>query len=450
MSIAQFLRILWARRLIIIAATVSCIAGAMAIALILPPRWQAHSRVMLDWIKPDPVTGEVNQAKGTHTFAATQVELIKDYNVAGQVVDRLGWLSDPTLIAAYENRSKGDTRDFRRWAAQLIIDRTDAELIEGSNIVEITYTATTADSAKAIADSLTKAYVDSSVAFRRQQAAQNAQWFDAQAKKDKDLLDTAETAKTSYERENGILMQDDKTDVDTARLRALSSAGPAPSTIFSAPGSSPASAELAQLDAQIAQAAKTLGPNHPELQAMRARRNALAGIAAQERAANRAPSGGGQTSGAIEREVAAQKARVMSQRDKLGRLIQLQGEVDLRRDQYNKSAARAAQLHQEAAVMDNGLTILSAATTPQKPKFPNMPLIGFGSVGLGLGTGVLLALLLELFHRRIRSPEDLQLAGEIPLLAVVSLGGTAKKQGFRSRPSPHKVGSGQHARTARA
>ena len=52
MSILQFLRIFWARRLFIMAATISCVLGAVIVILVLPARWQAHSRVLLNCSSP--------------------------------------------------------------------------------------------------------------------------------------------------------------------------------------------------------------------------------------------------------------------------------------------------------------------------------------------------------------------------------------------------------------
>src|SRR5471032_2982120 len=101
MSLVQFLRIVWARRWLIMAATVSCVIGAFIVTFILPARWDAHSRVLLNLLKPDPVTGEVITSGATNSYVSTQIELIKDYAVAGQVADQLGWLSDPNLISQY-------------------------------------------------------------------------------------------------------------------------------------------------------------------------------------------------------------------------------------------------------------------------------------------------------------------------------------------------------------
>ena len=79
MSVVQFLRILWARKWVIMGATVSCLIGALIVAMILPPRWEAHSRVMLDLVKPDPVTGQVIQTASTRAYVATQFGAIPVY-----------------------------------------------------------------------------------------------------------------------------------------------------------------------------------------------------------------------------------------------------------------------------------------------------------------------------------------------------------------------------------
>jgi uncharacterized protein involved in exopolysaccharide biosynthesis len=455
MSILQFLRIFWARRLLIAAATVSFVVGAYIVALVLPPRWEAHSSVMMGLLKPDPVTGEA-MGMAAREYVATQDQLVQDYSVAGQVADQLGWLSDPALIAQYQKRSKGDARDYRHWLAQIVIDNTKVKNPEGSNILEIDYTGTTPDEARGVADALRKAYIDASLDFRRQDATRNADWFDAQAAKAKIAVDAAETAKASYEKQNGIVMADDKTDVDSARLRALASAGGAPGTYFAPPAmASPASLQLATVDAQIAQASKTLGPNHPELQALRAQRAVLAQEVVRDQAAARSAAGAAvgaaaAGSGALSREVSAQAAKVIGKQDKLGRLSQLQADVDLRMDEYVKTSGRAAQFREEAAVADTGLTPLSAAVTPKEPAFPNMPLIILGSLGLGLATGILVALLVEIFNRRVRGHEDMQAIPETPLLAVIAAPARARNRSTarprRPRPPLWRPPTGKAAR----
>jgi uncharacterized protein involved in exopolysaccharide biosynthesis len=398
--------------LLIVAATFGCVLGAYVVTKVVTPRWEARSRVLLNLLKPDPVTGEGVSGE-TSTYIASQVELIGDYSVAGLVVDRMGLAKDPELLAKYRARSKNDHRDYRHWLAQLIIDKTNAGVVSGSNILEITYSDKTADRARDIVDALRRAYLDTSLSLRRSQANRSADWFLRQAAKIKVSLDAAESAEAAYGRENNVYMATDTLDVDSARLAALATqqAGPAQQ----GPGGSSFAGLLAEVDGEIAQAMQTLGPNHPQLQALRAKRAALASAAAQERSALAPLPKKGGSGNALDAAAAA----ISSKQDKLSRLKQLHAEVVVKRDLYNKALARAAELREQAAVTDVGLTPLGPSIVPPAPAFPKKAPILAGALVFGFGFGVLIALLSELLNRRIRGYEDLQWAAQAPLLAVV-------------------------------
>ncbi|MFL5297720.1 MAG: hypothetical protein ACJ798_15190 [Phenylobacterium sp.] len=427
MSIIQFLRILWAYRLLTALTTAAMVVGAIVAILVVPARYEASTRVMLDTLKPDQVTGRVRPDADSREFLYTQIELIKDYGVAGQAVDQLGWTSSPQYVQAY-NESRNAEGDMRRWLAQQIIERTKVNPVVGTNILNISFWSTTPNDARAMANALRDAYVAQTLATRRRDAMRNADWFTQQATKEKDLLDKADQAKTDFEKESGIVMQDDKTDVETARLRSLTTQSTLGGAMISQQPlgqNSAAGVELAAIDAQIAQASKTLGPNHPTLLAMKARRATMAKIfedsaenqKAQAAAAARAASAG---AGVIRQAVEQQTSKVIANRAKIERLTQLQSEVNLHREQLVKSLARAAELRQEAAVADPGITVLSEAVTPHSPSFPKKGLILGGAVALGGATGLLLSLILEFLFRRVRGIEDLEQAVAAPLLAVIT------------------------------
>lgn len=419
MSILQFLRILWAYRFMVAGLTVACLTIAFIVVQFVPPRYEAQSRVMLDIIKPDPVTGQVMATSFLRAYTKTQIELVKDPETAKLVVDDLGWAKNPAIQRQYKE-SKTDDLDFERWAAQEISKGASARLIEGSNILEITYASESPARAKTVADGLRKAYLETTLQSRREAARRNAEWYEDQAEKAKTILFQAESTKSNYEREHGIILGDNKVDIDSARLASLATSGGGAFITPSSPSSSPLTLQLARVDAELLEMSKTLGPNHPQLQQARRQRELLAQQAAAERssagsAAASALSAAAATSGMLE----AQKAKVLAQREKVERLRLMQDEIDLRRDQYNKAVARAAQLRQEADVADAGATPLASAITPQAPVFPNKPLIVGAAVGGGLALGVVLALLFEIFARRVRSIEDLHSAVEAPVLAVI-------------------------------
>jgi succinoglycan biosynthesis transport protein ExoP len=421
MSLLRFLRVLIARRALVMAAAAGCLAGAFALTFVLPAQWTAHARVMMDTLRPDPVSGVVIEGQQQQQYVATQSELILDYTVASRAVAQLGWLSDPVRISQYHRRSASDHRDLQHWLAQRLIDHTKVKVLEGSNILDIAFSGPTPDEARRVVDAIRTSYLDASLAFKRDTAARDAAWWQAQAVLAKAALDEAQKAETDFERANGVVLTDQNTDIDTARLRALSSDVQRPQPT-AATAVSPSANQLAQLDARIAEDSQTLGPNHPELLRLRAERAALAKEAAADAAATRSAGVGV----SLERELAQEKARVIAQGDKLKTVEMLQAQADLRRDQFTKASAKAAELQQAANASDIGLTPLGAALTPQRPAFPSRSVVIPLSLVLGLAIGVLAALLIELIWPRLRGPEDLLLAVDAPVLAVF--------------PSAHKPG----------
>lgn len=424
MNFNQFFRVLWARRIIVIAVTLACFVAAFAVAKILPARYEAKSRVMLDVVKPDPVTGEVIASQFARAYTRTQVELIRDYSVAGKVVDAFGWEQSPQLLAQYQSRPREDTMDFRRWLAQRVIDSTNVALLEGSNILEITYTSTSPENARRIADTLRQAYIDQTIAFRRETAARNAVWFREQAGEVRADLAAAENRKITFERENGVILQDDNRGTEESRLAALAMTTPTQQVSAAAMAASqppPSAGQLAQVEAAIASASRTLGPNHPDILALNQQRGVLASAVARETAAARqavAPAGGpiGPSVGQLYTQ---QQARVLAERGKVNEAQRLATDVAVLREQFAKTMGRSAELDQVAASNEAGMTVLGNAVAPSSPTFPNMPLIVFGSLGFGFALGVLMALLVELLSRRVRGVEDLEITG-VPVIGVMS------------------------------
>ena len=417
MNIVQFLRIIWARRILVILAFVASVCGAYVLTLLVQPRYEAVARVNIDILKKDPVAGLNEDLRSAGVYFDAQQQMIKDYSVTGPVVDKLGWLSDPGLIRAYQARPSTDTRDFRLWLAQQVADRTSTE-ITASTVLEITFKSAYAVEAKLGAEALRDAYLNAALASKRQNAEKLAAWYNQQSEVARKAADEAASRKAAYEKETGIVTQADGQDLDSGRLAALAGQLAVPN-LNSGVAMSGGHVQLAQLDAQIAQESKTLGPNHPQMQALKAQRAALAQGVAQEDAQARRIASGESGAAALSRVMQEEKARVIGERDKMEKLRQLQSEVDLRRDQYKSTSARAAELALQASLTDPGLTPMGIVVAPAKPAFPNKPLMVGGAAALGLGLGLGLTLLLELLNRRVRGIEDLNLSSELKCIGVV-------------------------------
>lgn len=435
MSIVQFLRILMARKWIIIVAFLSCFLVATVVANLLPKRYEASARVLLDVIRPDPVTGEVISSQFFRSYARTQMELVRDYRVTGDVVDRLNLTSNPQFVASYvEAGSPGN--DLRRWIAQQIGDNISSYLIDPSNILAITYTAPDPELAKQVVEQVRLAYVETSLRSRTDSAGRNADWYRDQASRAQRQLQTAETALSDYLRQNNIILVGE-TDSETARLQELSNAlATARGTVASADvaaatqlsANSAASGlelQLSLLNDQISQASAQLGVNHPTYKALLQRRASLQADIARAQSQSRA--GVGALSSSTRQNVAqlqalydAQQKKVLANRDKIDRVALLQREVELRRQLFEKAAARTAEFRMQSDVSDAGLTILGEPDANPEPIWPKIPTIIFLAAAFGLGLGVVASLVTEFLARRVRGPEDLSFATGVPVMAVVS------------------------------
>src|SRR5258708_32446775 len=115
MSIIQFLRILWARRILVVVAFLAAVLGAFVVVTLVQPRYEATARVNMDILKQDPLSGGGGvDIRNAGVYFDAQQELVKDYSVAGPVVDRLGWLSGPCRVPPHQGRGGADKPGLRR------------------------------------------------------------------------------------------------------------------------------------------------------------------------------------------------------------------------------------------------------------------------------------------------------------------------------------------------
>jgi uncharacterized protein involved in exopolysaccharide biosynthesis len=451
MSISRLFQILLARRYFIAICAISCLVGVIIVSLIVPPIWQGHARVLLNGMKPDPVTGETasgGNGAAAMAFESTQINLITDYVVTSKVVDALGWASDPNLLDQYQGRSSQDRRDFRSWAADLIAQNTTVKPVKDSTMLDITYNASSATAARAVAEMLQKAYVQTTLDMHTADAARTANWYEGELQKLRAKLDEAVQAESTYERQNGIVMTSEKIDVDSERLQSL--AGQGQPLVLPPPladAAKQSGMELASVNAQIVSASKTLGPNNPQMQELMRRKSGLEALVAKDETAARAANAAAATGGGVSaRQLAAQKTRVIANSDKLGHLQTLQQDVDVRRNDYQTAAMKFAQFRTQGEQdTAQGLTALPVET-PKQPLFPNWLLEIPGSIVLGGMIGVLLVLLIELLNRRVRAVEDLDEDLQLPVIGVIA----APAREGRARPRFGRLGRPSTARVANA
>jgi polysaccharide biosynthesis transport protein len=412
MSLVQFLRILLARKAIIIATLLACFIAATVTVQLLPPRYEARNRVLIDVTKQDSLSGAMTPS-AMAAYISTQLKLIKDVQTAGVVVDTLGWATDPNNQAAFENAGRPGG-DIREWLAQRIVANTEAQFVESSSIIEITYSSNDPAGTQAIAQAIREAFLKMNRDQRVNNAQRGAATYEEQAKRALADVARAEEERTQFAKANGIVLQAGNIDLESSKLSALSSASAAPSGPTVMPAA-PVNPQIAVVRQQLAAAQQSLGPNHPTLQGLQRQ---LASMQS-EQARSTGSVIQGTSRADIEGAYQAQKARVLAQADKIDRLNQMQSDITVKRDQYQKLAAKAEELKSAALAGDTNLEPLGNTNLPDEAVWPNKPLVIAGSIALGGALGVLLALLVELLARRVRSEDDLEFATGAPVLAVV-------------------------------
>ena len=175
MSARQLWQILAAWRWTVLAMMLTCLAVALLAARTLPERYTARARVMLDLFNADPNQFMFVNNGSIGPYIGTQIRLVGEYEVTGQVVDKLGWLTDPSVADAWI-KATGGTGELRRWAAARIADNSFAQSVGGSGILEIGYSATDPQFAAHVAGLLREAYIAQSLANRAAMADRSAKW----------------------------------------------------------------------------------------------------------------------------------------------------------------------------------------------------------------------------------------------------------------------------------
>lgn len=413
MFLRSLFEVLWARRAIVLIATGCSLVGGGAIVAFAAPRYQASARVVLGYIQPDPITGEYVNSKRAQVYVNTQIQMIRDLQVAIPAAEALGLLDNIDLQTAYSSTPGADPADFPAWVARRIIASTGVRLVPETNIIQIVNVSGSPDAARQYVDAVRSAYIEATVSAKRESASSNADNLARLA-----ALEAAAIAKLEATKRQLQDVHGETPALEIARLSELVLAV-RPLYVERTP-KLPSAARLAEAEAALAEAGRTLGPNHPSIASLRGARDLLAQQLQREKA-NAAAVGEG--AGFVERArqaaIDAQKEKVLSQRQLALEERLIDEEIARRRQTFNGLNTKIASLRELTAIQQVNLTPFGEVEAEPAPVFPNPPLILGGSGMLGLTLGSLLALFVEFVNRRVRRPDHLEAAVGAPLLGVL-------------------------------
>ena len=467
MNFHQFLLALRGRLWVFLSLLAATVVAAIVVTILMPKTYDATVSVLVDNRDEQMINQQITPARQQLGYMQTQVDIIQSQRVAKQVVKDLGLADNSAVVADWKKSGgKGTPED---WVAQGLLSKLKVDVSQ-SSVIGITYSASNSKFAADVANAFANAYVSTTLNLRVEPAKQASAWFDDQLKGLRSDLESAQARLAAFQREKGILIVDERMDVETGRLAELSSqalqatsqsydnatrygqsktrsAETLPEVIAN-PLVTGLKTELLRAESKLAELSTRLGPNHPqyiqqksEVDALRSRVGAEMGKVA----------GGLQTAtaqaqareAALKADLAAQRKKVADLRDARAESQILVRDVETSQKAYEAALARYHVNKVESGARQTNVTVLNPAI---EPTFPSKPRVSL-NIALGLFVGTLLGLaaifLLEILDRRVRSDPDLDgvmLGIDVPLLGTLNtwhpsrvLGGDAAPKAL---PSP--------------
>jgi chain length determinant protein EpsF len=437
MNFTQLLRILWARRRLVVGTTVAALLLAVIAHLVLPATYVATTSLVIDTKGIDPLTGANGPSQSAAALLATQIDVIGSRAVALKVVDALNLMQTPDE----EDRSRDS------WASGLLNSLT-VKPASDSNVVRVKFEDEDPEFAAAAANAFATAYLQKNLDLKLDPAKRQSAWFDEQVQSMRGNVASEREKLSEYQRKNGIVAAEERLDVENAKLEDISrqlvaaqrDAQEAQARMRQANNVSlqlaespdimsngllqSMKADLVRAESRLAELSERYDRNHPQyISASAEVRSIREKIAAE---IQRAKGSLGQSLQIAQQQVTnlqhafdEQKLSILKLKRQRDELTVRNREVDNAQGAYDQAMQRATQLRLESQLSQTSIAVLDQATPPMAPAGLGLFLTAVLALVFGSMLGAALGLLLEMFDRRIRAGDELQQLSGIEVLAEV-------------------------------
>lgn len=464
MSLANFIAIVRARWWLLLLVLVTTVGTAVIVSLQLPKKYLATASVVVD-AKPDPISALIYPGMGTPAIMATQVDVLISDRVALRVVRDLKLAESDEIRERWKKETEG-RGTIEQWLSDSLQSNLDVKPSRDSNVISVSYLAPDPEFAAALANAFVQAYIATNLELRVDPAKQFNTFFDDRAKAARVTLEEAQAKLSAFQRQNGIVVNDERVDVEMSRLNELSSqlvalqAVSAESTSRQAQAAGASADRLQEVllnpvigqlksdlnrsETRLQELQTRYGENHPQV--IEAKAN-IAQVRSRVEAETRRVSGGAAVSSAINRQREAEiRAALEAQRAKVLRLKSTRDEGSvLMRDlesaqrAFEGVSARLTQSGLESQTTQSNINMLTQAAPPLNPSSPRIAINTALSIIVGLLLGLGIVVLLELRDRRVRSNVDVVNALGLPLLGVIPKPGSRRSGVRRSLAMKQRV-----------
>ena len=437
MNVKQILLILFAHRYVAALVFLLVATGGGVYTWTTPKTYQASTDLLVD-SRADPIAGAV--VTGSN-YMATQIAILQSERVAIGVVKRLRIADTPSLVDQWKNATQGKV-PLENYYANMLRRGLLAEPLRGSNVIRLTYEGGDPKFATAVVNTYAQAYLDLTIDLRVEPVRQYADWFDERLKSLRDNVEAAQAKLSSFQRERGIVGNDQRADTESQRLDALlaqlvalqgenmaissrqkTSGGEYSPDVQASPVVQGLRGELNRAENKLTEVSVSLGPNHPQRVQLESQVAELKQQITQEMARVSGSTGVAKTTAGLRESelravIAAQKERVLALKAERDQVAVLSQDVEAAKRIYDSVLQRSNQLNLEKQTDQANVSILSPAIEPTSPSKPNLPKYIAGSLLGALGAAIAAAMGLEMLNRKVRVVQDI-MVDDVPVLGVI-------------------------------
>jgi succinoglycan biosynthesis transport protein ExoP len=461
MNPQQFFSILWARRWLAILIFSITLGTGLAAGLLSPKKYISSASLLLDQSRTDLMAAAGQGGNQSNAYLATQIDILTSPRVAAQVVRKLDLAAKPEYRQAWAAESEGRI-GFENWATGKLRRMLDVKPARDSNVVTLAVEAGEPAEAALIANTFAQSFLDVALSLRTDPAKQFSSLFDARSQELRANMENAKRALTEFQRSNGVIVTDDRLDIEVSRLTELSSQltaiqaiaaesasrqahvvqtgnGEGLQELMANPSLLATRADLAQAEARLQELNSRLGDNHPQvleartaIESLRERlaseTRRVAGSVGVANSVNRSREA--QTRASLE----AQRAKVLRMRSLRDEGLALLRDVENARQAYEGMLGRLNQASLESRATQGTAYILSEAMPASAPSSPKLLINTALSLVVGLMLAVAASILTEMIDPRVRGAEDARTQLGLPFLGVLPKPGG--RGGFSPRRNP--------------
>jgi polysaccharide biosynthesis transport protein len=399
MRLSELWRVLRARKLRFLLIFGTMVLLAVGVTLILPQTYLGVASVVIDTKGTDPVTGGIAPGELLPSNLQTQLDI------------------DPVMIQKFQDATEGQG-SIRDWLAARLLGKLTAEPAHQDNVVNITFAAPDPQFAADVANAFADAYMQTDFELNMDPAGRQASWFDQQLRQLKKDLEEAKERLSQYQQKKNIVAEDDRLDVESAKLveltnqlvlaqAAMSDAQTRQRQMTQAVkkgeleqlpdilGNSllqSMKADLARAEAHLAQVAKRYDRNHPDYQSAAAEvqtlKSKLAGeLEVATGSINQTAQIAVQRVSEVQQQVDQQKQHILQLKQEHDRASVLQRDVEIAQHAYDAASNRAGEVRLQSQLNQSTVAVLNTASPASKPARPIMAL----NVAVGIFLGLMLA-----------------------------------------------------------